>query len=84
MGKQTTGDDTCEVWEVCPLLRPLLKMEKEKYQNLDSTPFFVYAYKSLSNMILYPLNEKQGKENLGQKRLSENTKVEYGATKDHG
>ena len=28
----------CEVWEVCPLLKPLLKLEKEKYQNLDSTP----------------------------------------------
>ena len=27
----------CQVWEVCPLLRPLLKLEEEKYKNLDST-----------------------------------------------
>ena len=27
---------------------------------------------------------KQGKENLGQKRLSDNTIIEFGATKDHG
>ena len=38
MDKQTSGEGTCEVWEVCPLLRPLLKLEKEKYQNLDSAP----------------------------------------------
>ena len=37
----------------------------------------------LSNMILCSPNEKQGKENLGQKRLSDDTKVEFGATKDH-
>ena len=67
MCKQTTGDDTCEVWEVCPLPKPLLKLED-----------------LLSNMILCSLNKKQSQENLGQKRLSDNTKVEFGATKDHG
>ena len=45
---------------------------------------FVYAEDPLSNMILSPLNERQGKENLGQKRLSDSTKVECGDTKDHG
>ena len=29
-------------------------------------------------------NEKQDKGNLGQKGLSDNTKVDFGATKDHG
>ena len=29
---------SCEVWGVCPLPRPFLKLEKEKYQNLDSIP----------------------------------------------
>ena len=28
----------CEVWDVCPLPRLLLKVEKEKYQHFDSTP----------------------------------------------
>ena len=84
MCRQTTGDDTCEVWEVCPLPKPLLKLEKEKYQNLDSIYTFVYALDLLSNMLLRSLNKKQGQENLGQKRLSDNTKVEFGATKDHG
>ena len=37
-GKQTTGDGKCAVWEVCPLVRPLMKLDKEKYQNVDSTP----------------------------------------------
>ena len=44
----------------------------------------VYALDPLSNIILCSLNEKQGKENLGQKRLSDNTKVAFGTTKDHG
>ena len=83
MGKQTTGDGTCEVWEVFPLFRPLLKLKKEKYQNFDSTPSSMLK-DLLSNVILCSLNEKKGKENLGQKRLSDNTKVEFGATKDHG
>ena len=38
----------------------------------------------LLTMILCAPNEKQDKENLGQKRLSDNTKVGFGATKDHG
>ena len=38
----------------------------------------------LLTMILCAPNEKQDKENLGQKRLSDNTKVDFGATKDHG
>ena len=37
MGKQTSRDGTWEVWEVRPLLRPLSKLEKEKYENLDCT-----------------------------------------------
>ena len=37
----------------------------------------------LLTMILFAPNEKQDKENLGQKRLSDNTKVDFGAMKDH-
>ena len=35
-------------------------------------------------MTLCVLNEKQDKGNLGQKGLSDNTKVDFGATKNHG
>ena len=35
-------------------------------------------------MILSAPNEKQDKENLGQKQLSDNTEVDLGATNDHG
>ena len=82
MCNQATGNNTCEVWEVRPLPRPLLKFEKAKYQNLDSTPLYLLT----TNCQHDPCspNEKQGKEDLGQKRLSDNTKVEFGATKDHG
>ena len=45
---------------------------------------FVYSKDPLSNIILCSPNEKQGKENLGQKRLSDNTKVDFGATKPNG
>ena len=45
---------------------------------------FVYASDPLSNIIFCSQSEKQGKENSGHKRLSDNTKVEFGATKDHG
>ena len=38
----------------------------------------------LSTMMLLALNDKQDKENLGQKRLSDDTKVDFGAIKDHG
>ena len=35
-------------------------------------------------MILCATNEKSDKGNLGQKGLSDNTKVNFGAKKDHG
>ncbi len=35
-------------------------------------------------MILCAPNETQDKENLGQKRLSDNTKADFEAKKDHG
>ena len=35
-------------------------------------------------MILCVQNEEQGKKNLGQKLLLDSTKVDFGATKDHG
>ena len=38
----------------------------------------------LLTMILCVLIEKQDKGNLGQKGLSDNTKVAFGTTKDHG
>ena len=76
MGKQTTGDGTWEVWEVCPLPRPLAKLEKKKYQNFEPKPLSILK---MSNMTLCPPNEEQSKENLGQKRLSDNTKAEFGA-----
>ena len=38
----------------------------------------------LLTMILYAPNETKDKGNLGQKRLSDNTKVDFGAKKDHG
>ena len=62
----------------------LLKLEKENYRNSDSTRLSMLEIGPLSNIILYSLNEKLGKENLGHKRLSENAKVEFGATEDHG
>ena len=78
----------CKVWAVRLLPRALLKFEKEKDQNFDSTPLSMCLelyYNPLSNMILCSLNEKQGKENLGQKQLSDDMKVEFvGVTKNHG
>ena len=38
----------------------------------------------LLTMTLCVPNEKQDKGNLGQKGLLDNTKVNFGATKDHG
>ena len=38
----------------------------------------------LLTMTLCAPNEKQDKGNLGQKGLSDNTKVDFGATKNHG
>ena len=39
---------------------------------------------SLLTMILCAPNKKQEKGNLGQKGLSDNTKVDFGVTNDHG
>lgn len=39
---------------------------------------------ALSTIILSAPNEKQDKKSLGQKRLSDNAKVDFGAEKDHG
>ena len=38
----------------------------------------------LLTMTLCAPNERQDNGNLGQKRLSDNTKVDLGTTKDHG
>ena len=81
MCKQTNGDYTFEVWELCPLPRPLLKLEKENYHNFDSTASFMPG-PILKHDLCAP-NEKQGREEKGQQRLLDNTKVEFGATKDH-
>ena len=72
----------CNVWEVCPLLRPLLKLAREKYQ--ICTVHLCLCLRSIVKRDPCPLNEKQGKENLDYKRLSDDTKIEFGATKDHG
>ena len=45
---------------------------------------FVYAIDLLSNRTLRSLNGKGGKDNLGQKRLSDTTNVEFGTAKDYG
>ena len=48
-------------------------------------PFFVFFFKDpLLTMIICAPNEKQDKGNLGQKGLSDNMKVAFGPTKDHG
>ena len=39
---------------------------------------------SLLTKILCAPNEKPDKGNLGQKGLSDNAKVDFGVTKDHG
>ena len=68
--------------------------------NRSSSPIFASAVRQLSamndelmntrlkdpllTMTLCAPNEKQDKGNLGQKGLSDNTKVDFGATKDHG
>ena len=36
MCNQATGHGTYEIWDVCPFKRPLLKLEKEKYQLSES------------------------------------------------
>ena len=64
MCKQTTRDGACELWKVCLLLKQFLKLKKEKYQNVDSTPLSMLKTHTLSNMILCSPNEKQGKENI--------------------
>ena len=45
---------------------------------------FVYGKDPLSYATLHVQNEKHGKENLGHNRIENNTKVEFGITKDHG
>ena len=46
---------------------------------------FAKSFKDpLLTMILCASIEKQDKGDLGQKGLSDNTKVAFGATKDHG
>ena len=39
---------------------------------------------SLLTITLCVLNQKRDKRNIGQKGLSDNMKVDFGATKDHG
>ena len=50
-----------------------------------TTKSFETSFKDpLLTMTLSAPNEKQDKGNLGQKGLSDDTKVDFGATKDHG
>ena len=52
---------------------------------LEMTKIFFSVLKDpLLTMTLRVSNEMQDKGNLGQEGLSDNTKVDFGATKDHG
>ena len=61
-------------------LRSLLKLEKEKYQHSDYAPLSTPKTHFQARSFFRRMKEKQGKENLGQKRLSGNTKVNFAAT----
>ena len=61
----------------------------DRDQSLDkhlsiSLDCFTFIKEPLLTINLCAPNEKQDKGNLGQKGLSDNTKVDFGATKNHG
>ena len=59
-------------------------MSRMRGAKSNKRQLFNYVKAQLFSMILCRANEKQDKENLGQKRLSDNTKVDFSTSRDYG